>query len=268
MYGIFMESWVIFKLYGGNGWLTVLYLAAMIFLFRREKSRPVRVIFLWLPLAILLLFFFPLFRRVYVRFTGSGDTQYRMLWLLPMGMTVAAAGCRAATLVRMRGEKLLLKRIFVRLLAPALVALAIVLCGSLVYRNPYVRPAENPYHIPQEAIEVADIIVPEPGKGRVRAAVPSDLVHFIRQYNTDIILAFGRDIIAYDYYNEVHEKLEKTDVIVMSELSGALREAQVDYLVLKKDRPVDTSPESEGWMPYGETDEYMVYIDSDKDGAS
>ncbi|MCR5674524.1 MAG: hypothetical protein K6G16_02330, partial [Lachnospiraceae bacterium] len=201
MYGIFMESWVMFKQYGGSGWLTVLYAAAFIFLLIKEKRRPVRILLIWLPAAVLFLFFFPLFRKVYVRVTDSGNTQYRMLWLVPMSMTVALAGCRLCTLVPMRGRALLFKRILDRILLPLAVAAAIVFAGSMVYRNPYVTRAENAYHIPEEAIRVCQVITRDLEEGkRVRAAVPDDLVHFIRQYDTDVILAYGRDIVAYGYY--------------------------------------------------------------------
>ncbi|MCR4762196.1 MAG: hypothetical protein K5696_01565 [Lachnospiraceae bacterium] len=262
MYGIFMESFVMFKLYGGSGWLLVLYALAFAFLWFREKERSVRVLFLWMPASILFLFFFPLFRKGYVRVTGSGDTQYRMLWLVPMGMTIAYAGCRAAVLIPVRGKGLTAKRLFDRVLAPVLIGLAIALCGSLVYRNPYVSRAENAWHIPQEVIEVSDCMTYGLEEGvRVRAAVPEELVHFIRQYDTDIILAYGRDIIAYGYYNEIHERMKGTECISMEGLATALREAEVDFLVLRKDRETDVPPDTCGWKVYAETEQYRIYAD-------
>ncbi|MCR5093749.1 MAG: hypothetical protein K6B72_07240 [Lachnospiraceae bacterium] len=264
MYGIFMESWVMFKLYAGGSLLVILYIAALILLFFKERRKPVRIVLLYLPVLILFLFFFPLFRKLYVRVTSSGDTQYRMLWLVPMGMTVAFAGCRLSYLLPMRGARLNLKRAFDRVLLPAVIGLVIILCGTLVYRNGFMKRAENVYHIPQEAIEVCEQITRDlPEEERIIAAVPADMVHYVRQYDTDIILAYGRDIIAYGYYNEVHEKMEKADPVNMEELSEALRESQTTVLVLRRDKAVDREPGDCGWKLDGETEHYLIYRDTD-----
>ena len=106
MYGIFMESWVIFKLYGGSGFLTALYLIALLFLLVKERDKSARILFVYLPLFVLFLFFFPLFRKVYVRLMDGGETQYRILWTIPMALTIARAGCLATLLVPMRGKHL------------------------------------------------------------------------------------------------------------------------------------------------------------------
>ncbi len=257
MYGIFMESWVIFKLYGGAGFLTALYLAALIFLLVREREKPVRILFVYLPLFVLFLFFFPLFRKIYVRLMDGGETQYRILWIVPMAMTIARAGCLATTLLPMRGKHLRVKILTDRILIPAIIGTAIILCGSLVYRNPLVSRAENLYHIPQSAINVADAIAPE--EGHVRAAVPTDLVHFIRQYNTDIVLAYGRDTVAYGYYNEIYERMDHAEVIDAEGLAEILRDADVQYLVLREEKPVDRDPEEVGLILMRQVDGYLIY---------
>lgn len=260
MYGIFMESWVMFKLYGGTGFLTVLYIAALLFLLIREKEPAVRIVFIWLPLSILFLFFFPVFRKVYVRLTDSGNTQYRMLWLVPMGMTIACAACRASILLPMRGKGLLFKRFFDRLLVPAALMLLITVCGSLVYANPYVSRAENAYHLPQEAIEVCDAVARDKEEGvRVRVAMPDELVHFVRQYNTDLILAYGREIVAYGYHNTVYELMVPPEVIDMEALDEALVEVDSPFLVLRRDKKTDASPEEFGWDLRAETENYLIY---------
>ena len=257
MYGIFMESWVIFKLYGGSGFLTALYLIALLFLLVKERDKSARILFVYLPLFVLFLFFFPLFRKVYVRLMDGGETQYRILWTIPMALTIARAGCLATLLVPMRGKYLRGKILLDRLLIPAIVGVAIALCGSLVYRNPLVTRAENAYHIPQSAIRVADAIAP--AEGHVRAAVPTDLVHFIRQYNTDIVLAYGRDTVAYGYYNEIYERMDRAEVIDMEGLAEVLRDGHVQYLVLKEEKPVDRDPGEVGFVLICEVDGYRIY---------
>ena len=84
-----MESVVIFKNYTGGRYLAVLFLLALAYLFAAEKDKKRRALFLYMPLSLLLLFFFPIFRKVFVRLMGDGDTYYRVLWLIPMGVITA-----------------------------------------------------------------------------------------------------------------------------------------------------------------------------------
>ena len=80
MYGIFMESVVIFKNYAGGKYLAALFLLALVWLLIMEKNKRRRALFIYMPLSLLLLFFFPIFRKVFVRLMGGeGDTYYRVL---------------------------------------------------------------------------------------------------------------------------------------------------------------------------------------------
>ena len=85
MYGIFMESVVIFKNYAGGRYTVVLFLLALIYLLLMERNKRRRALFVYMPLTLLFLFFFPIFRKIFVRLMGGeGDTYYRVLWLVPM----------------------------------------------------------------------------------------------------------------------------------------------------------------------------------------
>ena len=97
MYGIFMESVVIFKNYAGGRYIIVLFLLALLYLLVAERNKRRRALFVYMPLSLLLLFFFPIFRKVFVRLMGGeGDTYYRVLWLIPMGMIIAYGGVKLA----------------------------------------------------------------------------------------------------------------------------------------------------------------------------
>ena len=66
MFGIFMESLVIFKLYTGLRGLFVLSLLAWIYLLFREKDKTIRALFVYAPILILVVFLFPLSRKFFV----------------------------------------------------------------------------------------------------------------------------------------------------------------------------------------------------------
>lgn len=248
MYGIFMESWVIFKQYGGNGYLFILFAASLIYLLFAEKDMRKKIPVVIAPAIILFMFFVPYTRIAFVAFNHEGpDTYYRILWLLPMGVVIAYAGCKLFAEHRRIGA--------------VVVSAAIILCGSLVYKNEYMSKAENLYHIPQVAIDICDVISPEEDEPRVRAVFPDELIHFVRQYDTDIMMPYGRDTVHNDYYSAVREAFAKPETINAEELLAATREAKCRYIVMYKDRSIDTPLEEMGLEIVDTVGGYNIYED-------
>mgnify|MGYP001093006330 FL=1 len=94
MFGIFMESFVIFKLYTGLKLLLLLTLVSWIFLLKTEKDKKVRTLLVYAPVIIVILFLFPLSRKAFVAAGLDGETYYRILWTIPMGVITCYGGCR------------------------------------------------------------------------------------------------------------------------------------------------------------------------------
>ncbi len=255
MYGIFMECWVSLKLFFGNPLLALLLVASAIYIIVCEKSLKKKILLGVLPLLILVGFLLPVTKIVYVAaFDEGSDTYYRVLWLLPMYIVIGYAVCKLI----FSFEKKWKQRV-------ALVAslVIIVLSGSLVYLNQYMSPAQNLYHIPQNVIDICDEILPAEGEPRVRAVFPSELVHFVRQYSTDILMPFGREMVVtqWDYYNEVYEAMEKPEVVDADVLLEATRKAGVQYIILSKDRKVDKNLTTLGLKLMATVDNYYIYED-------
>ncbi|MCR5101152.1 MAG: hypothetical protein K6B41_07330 [Butyrivibrio sp.] len=250
MYGIFMECWVMFKLYAGKGLIMGLFIASVIYLLIKEKELYKKLVIVIAPLIILAAFFIPFTRIVFVALLEDGsDTYYRILWTIPMGVIIAYAGC--SFFARRKRIGLILMSILV------------VVSGSLVYNNQYVTKAENAYHIPQSVIDVCDEIVPYDDHDRVRAVFPSEMVHFVRQYDTDILMPYGRDIISsqWNYYNAVHEEMEREGYIDVEALVETTRQAQCSYIVVSETRTLEGSFEDEGLELINIVDGYLIYYD-------
>ena len=255
MYGIFMECWVALKLYFGNPLLTVILLASAIYLTITEKDVRKKIILGILPLVILAGFLLPITKIVYVAaFDDGSDTYYRLLWLVPMYVVIGYAACK----IIFGFEGKIKQRI-------ALVATLVVvmLSGSLVYVNQYMSVAENAYHIPQYVIDVCDVIAPKDGEARIRAVFPSELVHFVRQYNTNILMPYGREMLAtqWDYYNAVYDAYEKPEVINAEKLLEATRQSKCLYIVLRTDKKVDVSLVTMGLRLKDTVGDYLIYYD-------
>lgn len=257
MWGIFLESVVVFKNYMGfheNGYLAGIYLFALLYLWLTEKDKGRRAIFVYAPTLLLAMFFCPLFRKLFVRVLEDSETYYRLLWLLQMSL-VSAYG-----ILKLCGRH--------RRIGLAVMCAAIAACGNYVYDSQYISKAENAYHLPQEAVDVAKLIEPE--EGRVTALVPADLIYYVRQYSTNIELPYGREMLIarWDYHHAMYEAMEEAEVIDTGEFVRLAREYPCHYVVLKRDRQIEEPLTEYGYALYGEVGEYLIYQDQETELAA
>ncbi len=255
MYGIFMQCWVALKLYGGNGAILLLFLASAIYLTITEKSVKKKIMLGILPLLIFVGFLVPITKIVYVAvFDDGSDTYYRLLWLVPMYVVIGYAACK---------QLFSLKKSMYQRIGLAVVAAVIAITGSLVYASQHMSVAENLYHIPQSVIDICDVVAPAEGEPRVRVAFPGSFVHFVRQYDTDILMPYGREMVVtqWDYYNPVYEVMEKPEIIDAEALLQATRDTKCSYIVLHEDRQIDANLEDLGLELVEEMHGYRIYAD-------
>ena len=142
-----------------------------------------------------------------------------------------------------------------------MVCLAIAACGDYVYDSEHISRAQNAYHLPQEAIDIVDMIEPE--EGRITALVPADLIYYVRQYSTDIELPYGREMLIarWDYYNAMYEAMEEAEVIDTPAFAELARTYPCAYVILKEDREMQEPLTDYGYSVYGQVGEYVVYKD-------
>lgn len=235
----------IFKDYGGTGYYTILFLAALLYLGFKEEDKRIRILLIYIPTVLQGLFFMPYFYAIYNKLDEG--TYYRILWLIPMSVVIAYSGCRLIGRHSKTGI--------------ALAVLLLVISGTSVYRNVYMTRAENLYHLPQETIEICDMIKPAEGEERVWAAFPAEQVHYVRQYTTDIQLPFGRDSLveSWDYVPNAIYELYREPEIRVAELSKYAEEYYINYFIFLKSRPLLGDPTAYDMSLVGETENYLVY---------
>ncbi len=247
----FREILSILHLYRGTGMLLILYAGSLLYLALRERDRRVRTVVVWMPLLISVVFICPPFFRLYRRIEGA-ETYYRLLWLLPMAMTIIHAGLRLFRGHVMTG--------FV------IICVAVVLCGQYTYANVNISRAENRLHLPQNVIDLCDYILSvSDGSRNVRVAMPAELVHFVRQYDTGIRMPFGREMLVerWGFVNPVYEAMETPGVIDAEKLAQAARDEGCSYIVLNAVRELDGELDDFGYDRQVLLDGYYVYRDPD-----
>ncbi|MDE7224854.1 MAG: hypothetical protein K2O34_13890 [Acetatifactor sp.] len=197
----------LFRSYMGTGLVMGWYLLTLVYLWLTEKDRRKRVMLLYMPLAVLLLYFNPLFARLVYGAVGD-EIYYRILWLLPV--TIVIAYGVTSLYGRLKGKK---KYIF-----GLLSAVLIMISGSCVYSSPYFHKAENLYHMPQAVVDICDTIQVE---GReVMAVFPSEMLSYVRQYTPLVCMPYGREMLVERWqatnplYDAMEAKVLDMDVIL------------------------------------------------------
>ncbi len=213
-----------------------------------------RLVLCWLSLALLLTYLCPLYYRLYVLHLDSHGTYYRMLWLLPVTVTIGYAACRA---------------IYVHRRVGAVIACAVlILCGSFTYASADSSRAENAYHVPQYVIDLADEMVRDVPGVNVYACVPLEMLFYLRQYDADVCLVYGREAVepAWGYYNETYEAYELAEELDWDQVLELTRDESrgvgvATYFVVPDGRQMDSDPEDHGLELVFESGGYVLYAD-------
>lgn len=237
----------IFKQYNGTGYYCILFIIALIYLWFEEEDKRIKAILVYTPALIQCLFFIPYFYLLYNHLDEG--TYYRILWLLPMSVVISYAGCKLIGVYTKIGL--------------ALLSVILILGGTYVYKSQYMSVAENAYHIPQETVQLCDMIMPEEGKQRVWASFPIDQIHFVRQYSTRIQMPYGRDSLALNWIPGTEEEMylqyrdQETNLEEFSELATKY---YCNYVIFEKSRTfIGGEPEDFDLIKIGETANYDVY---------
>lgn len=248
------EMWLManefFRLYMGTGLIVIFFLAALVYLFLTENRKPVRILFLYMPVVVLLLFFNPLVTKLVYEYADE-EIYYRILWLLPVTLVLAYA------VVKIYGELETKKRV----LFGGTAALLIMVSGSLIYNNGFFSKAENMYHVPQSVVEICDAIEVE---GReVMAVFPKELLQYVRQYSPVVCMPYGREITVdrWNYSTQLYDVMEAKEIDA-GKLSELAREQSCAYIILPRDKVVNGNLNDYKFENFGSVEGYVIYKDS------
>ncbi len=241
----------LFRNYMGTGLIVILFLLAVVYLLVCEKRKHVRIIFVYMPVTLLLLYFNPLFARLLFEMLGN-EIYYRLLWLLPMTPVLAyACVCICGKVKESRGRG-------AAGAAALLMAAAIAFSGSFIYNNPFFYKAENKYHMPDSVVHICDAII-VPGR-EVMAAFPPEFVQFVRQYSPLVCMPYGRETLVerWGFESRVYDLItaEEIDLVALNE---AVMAENCHYVILHSSRRVKGDFAQCNWELYCETDGYCVY---------
>ena len=250
------EAVDLFESYMGSGIVVGWFVLSLLYLFLNEKNPSRRILFLYFPTIILLLYFNPLFVRIVYGIIGE-EIYYRFLWIAPMSLTIAYVAVCIYAKVQSR-----LKPVYAGCLV-----FVIVISGSFIYRNEHFAVAENAYHVPDAVVKICDSIRVE---GReVVAAFPKELVQYVRQYDATICMPYGREALVerWGQGNDLLDMLSQQEINV--EELVPLTKGYVDgivfpcnYIIVSEDTVLTGALESHGIVWYANVAGYDIYHDT------
>ena len=238
----------------GTGLIVIWYLLSLVYLFLKEKRKEIRILFLYVPIILLLLYFNPLFAKCF-RTVIDSEIYYRILWLLPV--TVVIAYVCVCIYGSLSGFK---KNIFALVMAGLF-----MVSGSFIYSSPFFHKAENSYHVPDDVVEICDAIN-VPGR-EVMAVFPMELLQYIRQYSPTVCMPYGREVQVERWpgrlgdYEELYTAMEEQEDVVLEQLVPLTRDAGCHYVVIRKDKEIVGETADWEWELFYEAEKYVVYRD-------
>lgn len=236
-------------LYNNNRFLILLFLAALIFLWITERDKRIKTVLVYFVTAITVVFCCPLY--AWIGMKVDAEIYYRVFWSIPMGILVCYSAVRAVSHFK--------KRIS-RVLVCILTVLVICMNGKFYFTNTLHFKAVNAYHMPQVVIDVADALKME--KYKPIAAIPAELLPFIRQYSADIFTPYGRNIVEtqWNFSNALYGAMEAQEYDAQ-EIARCAREEHCTYVVLSSVKPMEGSLEELNYIYKGLVSGYYIYMD-------
>lgn len=245
------EGWQIiteaYDRYSADGIMQVLVIASVVILLINEKKPYVKHM-VYYTIALVILICIPPIAYVLNKYFIQ-DVYFRVFWLVPGTLLTVYAAVKAYEHAnRRRGNAILVT-----------FAAILMLGGKFVYTNENFVKAENRYKIPNEAIEICEIVTTE-GED-VKIVVPEDIVAYIRQYNAGIELMYGRNLGKdvqkggkYKFLNQLNYEIKN-----IKWMSKYAKLYEVDYIVFPKSINESAGIENYSYKFIAETESYCIF---------
>ncbi len=239
--------------YRGESLYLTLYVFAALYLFIEEKEKAKRVLLLYVPFTVLVIFVCPATAHIVMHTVMDTEIYYRQLWLLPCAATISYAVCKA-----IRNTEHPVGKLFV---LSAVIAV-IVTGGSNVYANGNYTKAENPQHLPQQAINVCDAILDDDVEYIVTAAFPLSLIEYTRQYTAEIVSPYGREMIIDKWlgHHDLYDAIE-APVLNAEKLATLARSYKTECVVVHSVKVMEGNMEDYSFYKVATVDGYDIYME-------
>ena len=210
------------EMYWGGSRLQWVFYASILLILVFEKRKTYKLVFGVFPVVALVAVFNPLTSKAVSLFFKKAEVYYvRLFSIIPVFYCMA------------HGATMIVKKVqgIIKLFGVCAALLVFVCAGNSIYRESWMKAAENPQKVPDEVLNVLAAI-PHEDK-TVRVALPSPLHIYARQVDGSVLMPYGRAIHG-DPVPLLAELIKKVpNVARVMTLAG---NDDVDYVVVKRSR--------------------------------
>lgn len=250
---ILEKTLIWFNMYFADGNLFAIYIISIgVGIVLRIKNREKISILNFVSILSMLILFFPPFAFILQKIALE-EVYWRMFWLLLMPFVIAITVVESVSHIRKFQNKLIF------LIGTIII---IILGGKNIYTKENFIFNENKYKIPQNVIEVCDILS-DSGAKHIKVIAPDEIMIWSRAYNSDIQLLYGRDYIygfidgPDEIYNAVHAEVWDVPFMIESAIFN-----NCNFIVQPLGRASQEEFEYYGFEKIGYTAEYVIYKDT------
>ena len=249
----FQLAFATYQAYVGSSIIYMLSLCCVVYLFFREERKEIRAILVYGTMILFSLFLFPLFAYIMINVIFDNEVYYRFLWLLPSYIVLAYTAVRFLDDIKSKKKRCILGVVLMA---------GIMLNGDYVYQNPSFSRAENPYHIPQNIVNVCNVIMPEEGEEWVSIVAPKEMISYVRQYSAEIHMPYGRAVLIerWSMGHPLYELMEE-DTLDVYALCEMARQYGCHYIVIPESKSLNGSFEESNFLLVQSVDGYLIYLD-------
>ena len=175
------------------------------------------------------------------------NVYYRFFWSIPLGLTIAYFGAQVIADSDKTTKKIL---------GMIMLCSLIIYCGKCVYTEEVFVKVDNWHKLPDEKLEITKEIAKTNVKEK-NAMVPTNLVGFVRQYDTSIKLAYPRrpyedyevfEIVGYYYAGDVEN------------LVDLCKKKNVNIIVYDKAIQLSAPLQNYGFELFEQVGQYDIYV--------
>lgn len=242
-----------------------IYIITILFLLY-SKKRELQMLSIYTVFLFLTIFNPVLIKYIYSLF-HMDDVYYRFFWLLPVSILLAY-GC---IYLIGKGSSLFQKS----LLCIAILCIILLTGSPVKYWKSAIDFPDNLYKVPDEVIEVSEVLHQNITENDPRIAVAFDLLLTIRQFDASIHLTIDRDsalcwngLSNFQYINnKPYYEAQKSIMNVLyagdtsnpEGFSAAIQSTGTEYIVYNKNIAIQEFLVTQNFTPVAETDTYCIY---------
>lgn len=246
----------------------LLYLAGLVFILCKGDKRD-KEIFIPSSILLFLTVYNPVVPFVLNKFFDVNSEYYRLLWIAPVIVLLAYVATRLIDEEIIDNGK---RKLNEKALTGVLLLFIALTAGNFVYKGGYEK-IENIYQIPNELIEVSQIIHSDADSEYPKAYFEYDYNMQIRQYDPKIQLTIDRDdyvrAMTEDYPQDMIEDndnpqyrmlaaLTRGQNVASENLMDALEKTKTEYVVLSKGNQMCEELKEQGLTVVSETENHVI----------